>query len=83
MPKIINGDSIKQTFGSFDGSSSSYYILQKASDVDGFLKWLRENHSIEVTEKLFAGYKFLLGSIFKIFLNEVYHNTLNCLRAYH
>ena len=75
MSKITNEDTAKQIFGSFDGPSSSYYILQNASDVDGFLTWLRKHHSIRVTEKLLAGYKFLLGSTFKNFLNEVYVNT--------
>ena len=75
MSSTANGDVIKQVFGSFDGPSSFYYILQKASDADGFLTWLRDYHNISATEKLLAGYKFLLGSIFKGFLNEIYVNT--------
>jgi hypothetical protein len=75
MSSTANEDTIKQVFAAFDGPSSFYYILQKASDVDGFLNWLRDYHCISATGKLLAGYKFLLGSIFKGFLNEIYVNT--------
>jgi hypothetical protein len=75
MSSTANGDTIKQVFAAFDGPASFYYILQKASDVDGFLNWLRDYHCISATGKLLAGYKFLLGSIFKGFLNEIYAKT--------
>jgi hypothetical protein len=75
MSSTANGDTSKQVVAAFDGPASFYYILQKASDVDGFLNWLRDYHCITSTGKLLAGYKFLLGSIFKGFLNEIYVNT--------
>jgi len=81
MSGTANEDTIKQVFASFDGVASFYYILQKASDVDGFLNWLQHYHCISTTGKLLAGYKFLLGSIFKGFLNEIYMKTALDLSA--
>ena len=75
MSSTANEDTIKQVFAAFDGPASFYYILQKASDVDGFLNWLRDYHCISATGKLLAGYKFLLRLVFKGFLNEIYVNT--------
>ena len=74
MPSKKDEDRVSQLFSSFDGLGSSYYILDKASDVDGFLVWLRDYHSISKTGNLLGGYKFLLDSIFKTFLNEIYVN---------
>jgi hypothetical protein len=67
-------DKIRQYFSFFDGIGSSCYILDKASDVDGFLGWLQDYHSIGETGNLLGGYKFLLDSILKCFLYEIYVN---------
>ena len=74
MPSMKDEEKVSQLFSSFDGLGSSYYILDKASDVDGFLGWLRDFHSISQTGNLLGGYKFLLDSIFKCLLNEIYVN---------
>ena len=58
-----------------DGPASFYYIFQEVSDVNGFLKWLRESLDISETTELLSGYKFLLGSIVKGFMNEIYVNS--------
>lgn len=58
-----------------DGPSSFYYILLKASDVDGFLSWIRDYHHIDESSGLLSGYKFLLGSIFKCLMNGIHTNT--------
>lgn len=75
MSSNASGDTSEQVVAAIDGPASFYYILQKASDVDGFLNWLRDYHSIGATEELLAGYRFLQSSIFKGFLNEIYVNT--------
>jgi hypothetical protein len=81
MSRTTEGDAIEQVFASFDGPASSYYILQKAADVDEFLNWLQDYHHISTTGKLLSGYKFLLGSILKVFLNEIYTKTALNLSA--
>ena len=58
-----------------DGPASLYHILQKASEVDNFLKWVEAQHQISGVEGLLSGYKFFLGSIMKCFLNEIYMNS--------
>ncbi len=75
MAHSSNGEAGKQVVAAIDGPGSFYHVLQEASDLGRFLKWLKDYHNISATGELLSGYKFLLGSILKCFLNEIYVNS--------
>ncbi len=72
-------DSAEEAIGrvvpAIDGPGSFYHVLQEASDSGVFLKWLTDYHNISTVDELLSGYKFLLVSIIKCFMNEIYVNT--------
>ncbi len=75
MGKSPAVDEPEDTVASIDGPSSFYYILRNVSNIDGFLKWMQERHSVIPTGDLLSGYKFFLCSILKCFLNDIYVNS--------
>jgi len=68
-------DKHNENVPSIDGVCASYYILQQISRIDGFLTWLRDYHHIDEPKELLSGYKFLIDSIFKCLLYEIFSDA--------
>jgi hypothetical protein len=71
----------EEVFSAFDGPASFYYILQKVANTQAFLTWLKDSQGVPADENILAGYKFLLGSIFKCFMEEINMKTALELNA--
>jgi len=62
-------------FATIDELGSAYFLLLKISEIERYLGWLEVYHQITMTKELLSGYKVLIDSAFRCFLQEVYEST--------